>query len=391
MVKLARRMETLPPYLFAALDERRRAVEARGVEVISLGIGDPDLPSIPAAVEAVQREAARAVNHRYPRYDGLLAFREALARHYLRRFGVMLDPERETLTVIGSKEGLAHLIWAYVEPGDVVLSPDPAYPVYAAHTGLAGGEIYPMPLRAERGFLPDLSAIPEDVAKRAKLLFLNYPNNPTGATCDLAFLAEAVAYCRRHGILLVHDAACVEMTLEGEPAHSVLEVEGAKDVAVEFYSLSKPFNMTGWRLGAAVGNREAIGALGRVKNNTDSGQWHAVQYAGAAALDGDPGAFFAQMNAIYRARRDRLCQGLHAIGWQVPVPKATFYIWAPVPGGDDQGFAANLLEAGVAVVPGSGYGAMGEGYVRLCLTVSEEAIDRVLERLAALHPSPFPR
>ncbi|MDA8343982.1 MAG: LL-diaminopimelate aminotransferase [Thermaerobacter sp.] len=391
MVKLARRMDTLPPYLFAALDERRRAVEARGIEVISLGIGDPDLPSIPAAVEAVQREAARAANHRYPRYDGLPRFREALARHYQRRFGVTIDAERETLTVIGSKEGLAHLIWAYIEPGDVVLAPDPAYPVYAAHTGLAGGELHLLPLRAERGFLPDLAAIPEDVARRAKLLFLNYPNNPTGATCDLAFLAEAVEYCRRHDILLVHDAAYVEMTLEGEPAHSALEVEGAKDVTIEFYSLSKPFNMTGWRLGAAVGNKEAVAALGRVKNNTDSGQWNAIQYAGAAALDNNPEVFFAQMNATYRLRRDRLFQGLDRLGWKATPPKATFYVWAPVPGGDDQAFAAQLLDAGVVVVPGSGYGANGTGYVRLCLTVSEYDIDRVLERLDGLRPSPFSR
>ncbi len=391
MVKLARRMDTLPPYLFAALDERRRAVEQRGIEVISLGIGDPDLPSMPIAVETVQREAARVQNHRYPRYDGLPAFREALARHYQRRFGVAVDPQRETLTVIGSKEGLAHLIWAYVEPGDVVLSPDPSYPVYGAHTGLAGGEVYSLPLRAEMGFLPDLSAIPEDVARRAKLLFLNYPNNPTGATCDLAYLRAAVEWCRERDILLVHDAAYVEMTLEGEPAHSVLEVEGAKDVAIEFYSLSKPFNMTGWRLGAVLGNREAVAALGRIKNNTDSGQWHAIQYAGAAALESHPEAFFAQMNAIYRQRRDRLFEGLARVGWEATPPKATFYVWAPVPGGDDQSFAAQLLDAGVVVVPGSGYGKHGAGYVRLCLTVSEEDIDRVVERLAALHPSPFAR
>ncbi len=391
MVKLARRMDTLPPYLFAALDERRRAIEARGVEVISLGIGDPDLPSIPSAIEAVQREAARAENHRYPRYDGLPAFREALSAHYARRFGVTLDPERETLTVIGSKEGLAHLIWAYVEPGDVVLSPDPSYPVYAAHTGLAGGEVYSLPLRAERGFLPDLDSIPENVADRAKLLFLNYPNNPTGATCDLDFLRDAVEWCRCRGILLVHDAAYVEMTLEGEPAHSVLEVDGAKDVAIEFYSLSKPFNMTGWRLGAAVGNAQAIAALGRIKNNTDSGQWHAIQYAGAAALNNGPEAFFAEMNGIYRSRRDRLSAGFDRLGWEVEPPKATFYVWAPVPGGDDRAFAARLLDAGVVVVPGSGYGEHGKGYVRLCLTVSERDIDRAIERIAALTPSPFAR
>ncbi len=391
MVKLASRMDTLPPYLFAALDERRRAVEARGIEVISLGIGDPDLPASPVVVETVQREAARPANHRYPRYDGLPAFRAAVAAYYGRRFGVGLDPDREVLTVIGSKEGLAHLIWAYVEQGDIVLSPDPSYPVYHAHTGLAGGEVYPLPLTEERGFLPDLKAIPEDVLRRAKLLFINYPNNPTGAVADRAFLAEAVELCRRHDILLVSDAAYVEMTLEGEPAPSVLEIPGAKDVAIEFYSLSKPFNMTGFRLGAAVGNAGAIAALGRMKNNSDSGQWNAVQYAGAAALAEDPEAFFRQMNQVYRARRDKLCLGLRSLGWDVPLPKATFYVWAKVPGGDDQAFSSQLLEAGVVVVPGSGYGRHGQGYVRLCLTVSEDDIARVLTRLGDLSPSPFLR
>ena len=389
MVRLASRMDTLPPYLFAALDERRRAVEARGVEVISLGIGDPDLPAPPVVIETVQREAARAANHRYPRYDGLPAFRAAVAAYYGRRFGVSLDRDREVLTVIGSKEGLAHLLWAYVEAGDVVLAPDPSYPVYDAHTGLAGGEVYPLPLTEERGFLPDLKAIPEDVLRRAKLLFINYPNNPTGAVADRAFLQEAVELCRRHDILLVSDAAYIEMTLEGEQAPSVLEIPGAKDVAIEFYSLSKPFNMTGFRLGAAVGNAQAIAALGRIKNNSDSGQWNAVQYAGAAALEQDPEAFFAGMNQVYRARRDKLCLGLRELGWDVPMPKATFYVWAKAPGGDDQAFASRLLEAGVVVVPGSGYGKYGKGYVRVCLTVSEEDIERVLTRLRDLTPSPF--
>ena len=391
MVKLASRMETLPPYLFAALDERRRAVEARGVDVISLGIGDPDMPSPPVVVETVQREAARPGNHRYPRYDGLPAFRTAVARYYLERFGVHLDADREVLTVIGSKEGLAHLIWAYVEPGDVVLAPDPSYPVYSAHAALAGGEAYHLPLSAANGFLPDLDAIPEEVLRRAKLLFINYPNNPTGAVADRPFLERAVDLCRRYGILLVSDAAYVEMTLEGESAPSILEIPGAKDVALEFYSLSKPFNMTGYRLGAAVGNPAAVAALGRVKNNADSGQWNAIQYAGAAALEHDPQDFFSRMNALYRQRRDKLCLGLRDLGWDVPLPRATFYVWAEAPGGDDRAFAEQLLDAGVVVVPGSGYGSCGQGYVRMCLTVGEEEIDRVLERLGALSPALFAR
>lgn len=382
-------MQGLPPYLFAALDEKRAEVEARGIHVISLGIGDPDLPSIPAAVEAAEREVGRPENHRYPNYAGLPSFRQALARYYGRRFGVRLDPASEVLTVIGSKEGLAHLIWAYVDPGDVVLCPDPAYPVYQAHTALAGGVVHRLPLTQGNGFVPDLDAVPEDVLRRAKLLFLNYPNNPTGATCTREFLQQAVELCHRHDILLVSDNAYVEMTLEGAPAPSVLEIEGARDVAIEFYSLSKPFNMTGWRLGAAVGNRSAVGALGRVKNNTDSGQWNAIQRAGEAALDSGPEDFFRQMNETYRRRRDHLVPGLRALGWDVPSPRATFYVWAAVPGGDDRAFAAQLMEAGVVVVPGSGYGAFGQGYVRLCLTVDEAAIDEVLGRLAALRPSPF--
>lgn len=389
MVTVAKRMQDLPPYLFAALDERRAIVEARGVRVISLGVGDPDLPSMPAAVEAAEREVGLPVNHRYPNYAGLPSFRAALARYYMRRFGVTLDPLAEVLTVIGSKEGLAHLVWAYVDPGDVVLCPDPAYPVYAAHTRLAGGVVHPLPLTEENGFVPDLAAIPEDVLRRAKLLFLNYPNNPTGATCSRSFLEAAVELCTRYDILLVNDAAYVEMTLEGEPAMSILEIPGAKDVAIEFYSLSKPFNMTGWRLGAALGNPGAVHALGRIKNNTDSGQWNAIQRAGEAALDSGPETFFRQMNETYRRRRDRLIPGLRALGWDVPSPKATFYVWAAVPGGDDQTFAATLLDAGVVVVPGSGYGTWGNGYVRMCLTVDEEAIDEVLRRLSSLDPSPL--
>lgn len=389
MVTGAKRMQDLPPYLFAALDERRAIVEARGIKVISLGIGDPDLPSMPAAVEAAKREVGRPLNHRYPDYAGLPSFRAALARYYLRRFHVTLDPVSEVLTVIGSKEGLAHLVWAYVDPGDIVLCPDPAYPVYAAHTSLAGGVVHALPLTEENGFVPDLEAIPEDVLRRAKLLFVNYPNNPTGATCTRSFLEQAVQLCRRHDILLVNDAAYVEMTLEGEPALSILEIPGAKDVAIEFYSLSKPFNMTGWRLGAAVGNRDAVHALGRIKNNTDSGQWNAIQRAGEAALDSGPETFFGEMNATYRRRRDRLVTGLRTLGWDVPSPRATFYVWAAVPGGDDQTFAARLLDAGVVVVPGSGYGTHGNGYVRMCLTVDEAEIDEVLDRLSSLDPSPF--
>jgi len=269
--------------------------------------------------------------------------------------------------------------------------PDPAYPVYAAHTAFAGGTVYPLPLREERGFLPDLEAVPREILARTKLLFLNYPNNPTGGVADRAFFAQAVAFCRAHGILFVHDAAYVEMTLEGEPAPSALEIPGAKDVTIEFYSLSKPFNMTGWRLGAAVGNQEAVAALAEVKVNTDSSQWHAIQYAGAAALRGNPQGFCAEMNAVYRRRRDLLCGGLRELGWEVPFPKATFYVWAKAPGGDGTAFAERLLDAGVVVVPGLSYGPGSGAYVRLCLSVSERDMEQALQRLRTMAPSPFVR
>jgi len=381
LTRTAQRLAKVPPYLFAELDRRREEARARGIDVISFGIGDPDLPTVGSAVAALEREASNPEWHRYPPYEGLGSFRRAVAAYYGQRFGVTLDPASEVVTVIGSKEGLAHLVWAYVGPGDVSLVPDPAYPVYKVQTLLAGGEPFILPLRAGRRFLPDLSGIPDDVLKRAKLLFINYPNNPTGAVADLAFLEEAVAFCRRHELVLVSDAAYVEMTF-GERAPSVLQVPGAKDVAVEFYSLSKPFNMTGWRLGAAVGNAKALSALGVIKGNTDTGQFGAVQKAGEAALAEDPASFFARMNAVYRGRLEILVQGLAELGWQVAMPGGTFYLWAPVPGGDDATFAGRLLDtAGIVVAPGSGYGEAGRGYVRFSLTVEEERIVEAIGRI----------
>jgi len=386
-LRTASRIAQVPPYLFAQIDKKKAEVAARGVDIISLGIGDPDKPTPKNVVDRAVAEVQNPKWHRYPDYEGSPQFREAAAAFYQKRFGVSLDPKKEVLALIGSKEGLAHLIWAFVDPGDVVLVPDPAYPVYKTHTILAGGTPHIMPLTRENNFLPDFTAIPEDVARRAKLMFLNYPNNPTAATADLAFFEEAVAYCRKYDICLVSDNAYSEMTYDGYVAPSILQVPGAKDVAIEFFSLSKPFNMTGWRIAFAAGNPEAVAALGIVKTNTDSGQFTAVQMAGMEALLHTPQSFIDEMNAMYARRRDIAVEGLRALGFDVRKPKGTFYLWVPVPQGQTSaGFTETLLEkAGVVVAPGTGYGDYGEGYIRLALTVEEprlkEAIDRIRQHL----------
>lgn len=382
----ADRLRRVPLYLFAELDRKKAEAQKRGVDIISLGIGDPDQPTPPWVIERLQREAEQRSNHRYPDYIGLKSFRDDLANYYQHRFGVQLDPVREVMTLIGSKEGISHLAWAYLDPGDIALVPDPAYPVYLAQTLLAGGEPHLMPLRPEHGFLPDYRDIPSDVAKKAKLLFINYPCNPTGAVADLPFFEETIAFAKEYDILVAHDAAYVEMTFGGLRAPSILQVPGAKERAVEFYSLSKPFNMTGWRLGAMVGNAEAVAALGIVKTNTDSGQFNAIQEAGREALSHDPEAFFAEMNQIYTHRRDLLVEGLRHMGWQLEAPKGTFYLWIPVPKGwTDAGICEVLLEqAGIIVAPGSAYGKYGSGFIRMTLTLEEERIREALGRMAKL-------
>lgn len=373
----------MPPYLFAELDRLRERAAAQGVDVISLGVGDPDLPTADEVVAVLQHEAPKPEHHRYPSYQGLPSFRRAVAAYYAHRFGVSLDADREVVTCIGSKEGIAHLVWAYIDVGDVALVPDPAYPVYANQTLLAGGRVVSLPLRSENGFLPRFEDVPTDDARRAKMLFLNYPNNPTGAVASLPFFAEALRFARQYDLLVVHDAAYVEMTLEGPAAPSILQIEGAKEQAVEFYSLSKPFNMTGWRLAAMVGSADAVHALAEMKNQTDSGQFSAIQRAGEQMLKGAPETFIATMNATYRRRRDVLVSGLRSFGWQIPAPQATFYVWAPTPPGlPSKAFAQRVLEeSGVVVVPGSGYGEAGEGYVRLCLTVPEDRLRQAVDRM----------
>ena len=386
MVAKAKRIEAVPPYLFAEIDRKREEAVARGVDVIDLGIGDPDRPTPDHVVERLCREARNPAWHRYPSYVGALDFRKAAAEWLQRRFGVEVDPRGEVITLIGSKEGLAHLIWAYVDDGDVALVPDPGYPVYRTHVLLAGGEPYPLPLKAERGFLPDLEAVPAEVARRAKILFLNYPNNPTAAVADLAFFEEAVAFCRRHDVLLCHDAAYSEITYDGYVAPSVLQVPGAKEVAVEFHSLSKTYNMTGWRIGFAAGNREAITGLGIIKTNTDSGQFTAIQYAGISALLETPAEFIKRMCDLYARRRDLVVDALARLGISVEKPRGAFYVWAPVPAGyTSAGFAAELLErAGVIVAPGTGYGEHGEGFFRISLTTPDDRLEEAMNRLAGL-------
>ena len=387
-MRTARRLEALPPYLFAALDRKVAQVRAAGLDVINLGIGDPTEPTPEKVVKSLQWHAANPSYHRYPSYIGALQFRTAVASYYYRRFGVELDPETEVMALIGSKEGIGHIVWAFAEPGDVVLVPDPAYPVYRAHTVLAGAQPYPVRLLPEKGFLPDLNNIPPAVARRAKILFLNYPNNPTGGVAEKDFFREAVAFCRQYDILLCHDAAYAEITYDGFVAPSVLEVEGAVDVAVEFNSLSKPYNMTGWRLGMAVGNRHALHALGQIKTNTDSGQFTAIQMAGVDALGPEYDGFVAERRRLYQDRRDRVVAALRKAGWEVTPPKGAFYVWLRVPGPwTSEAFALRLLErAGVAVSPGSGFGAAGEGYVRLSLTVPDERLDDACRRIVEAGP-----
>jgi LL-diaminopimelate aminotransferase len=385
-VRSAQRLDRIPPYLFAELNRRRDEAVARGVDVIDLGVGDPDRPTPAPIVAQLCAQANRPELHRYPAYEGDPVFRQAAAEYMARRFGVTLDPDREVIAVIGSKEGLAHMVWAVCDPGDVVLCAEPAYPVPRNHTLLCGGEPVAVPLRAERGWLPDLEAIPAEAARRAKALFLNYPNNPTAGVADLDFFERAVAFCRRHDILLVHDAAYAEVCFDGYRAPSVLQVPGAREVAIEFHSLSKTFNMTGWRLGWACGAAAAVRALGAIKTNTDSGQWGAVQAAGAFALTALPAALIAETQAVYAKRRDVMVAALRAAGVEAPTPRATFYLWCPVPPGyDAAGFASELLErAGVVVAPGEGYGASGAGYFRISLTVPDERLREAAERIRAL-------
>lgn len=381
-MQTARRIQKLPPYLFAEIDKKIAKAKAEGVDVISLGIGDPDRPTPDNIVQELIKQAQNPATHRYPSYEGMPGFRRAVADWYKRRFDVDLDPDTEVISLIGSKEGIAHISLCFVDPGDINLVPDPGYPVYAIGTLFAGGESYKMPLLAENGFLPDLDAIPADVAKKARLMFLNYPNNPTGAVATEDFFKKVIEFAKANDIIVCHDAAYTEVAFDGFEPPSFLQVPGAKEVGIEFHSLSKTYNMTGWRIGWAAGNPVVIEALGRVKTNIDSGVWEAIQYAGIEALTGPQDAI-GKMRDLYARRRDVVISGLRELGWDIEKPKATIYVWAKVPEGyTSTSFAAMLLEkTGVVVTPGVGYGEYGEGYFRISLCVEEPRLIEALNRI----------
>ncbi len=385
MISFSERLQKLPPYLFVELDRLKAEAVARGVDVIDLGIGDPDLPTPPHIVKAAMEAVQNPENHHYPSSVGMRSFREAAAQWFETRFGVALDPDKEVVTLIGSKEGIAHFPLAFINPGDVVLVPTPAYPVYHIGTLFAGGETYYLPLLEENQFLPDLESIPAEILKRAKILWLNYPNNPTAAVADLDFFAKVVAFAKEHDLIVAHDAAYTELYFEDFRPPSILQVEGAKEVAIEFHSLSKTYCMTGWRIAFAVGNEDLIAGLTKVKNNVDSGAFQAVQEAGITALSGDQ-ACVAEFRRIFGERRDVVVEGLKKLGFELEVPKATFYVWAKVPKGyTSSAFAAKLLsEAGIVVTPGNGFGDPGEGYFRLALTVDKMRLKEAIERIASL-------
>jgi LL-diaminopimelate aminotransferase len=384
IIKKSERIQRLPPYLFAEIDRLKREVAARGIDLVNLGIGDPDSPTPPHIVARLREAAGNPANHRYPDYEGLPSFRQAAADWMRRRYDVALDPATEVVSLIGSKEGIANMAVAFVDPGDVVLVPDPGYPVYHIGATFNGGVTHRVPLRRENGFLPDLAAIPEEVARRAKLLWLNYPNNPTSAVAPRAFFADVVRFAERHGIIVCHDAAYAEIYF-GERPPSLLEIPGGREVGLEFHSLSKTFNMTGWRIGFAVGHPELIAGLGTVKTNVDSGVFQAVQEAGIAALESDP-AIVEGLRALYRERREVLVRGLGDIGLACVPPAGTFYVWVPVPRGHTATTLATrcLTEAGVVVTPGTGFGDAGEGYIRLTLCSPTARLREAVERLKAL-------
>ena len=385
MFKPASRMANLPPYLFAEADRQIAAKRAAGFDVISLGIGDPDIPTPTWIVEELKRAAEQPANHRYPEYYGLDELRSAIATWYRSRFGVDLDPAREVVPLLGSKEGIAHISWAFIDPGDIALVPDPAYPVYGIGTMLAGGTPYLMPLLPRNDFLPDLESIPEDVLRRAKLLWICYPNNPTSAVAPEGFFEKVVELAQKHDLLVCHDNAYSDVSYDGYKPSSFLAVPGAKEVGVEFHSLSKSYNMTGWRIGMMVGNESAVSALGRVKTNIDSGIFQAVQHAGIAALLGDQ-SWMAERNMIYQRRRDMVIATLRKIGLEASVPKASLYVWAAVPKGETSlGFSLRVLdELAVWVTPGVGFGPSGEGFVRISLTTPDHRLGEALDRLRTL-------
>ena len=384
-MKIAQRIQTIPPYLFAEIDEKKEEAIKRGVDIINLGIGDPDQPTPNNIIEKLRESVKDPKTHDYPPYAGTAEFRQAVTLWYKNRFGVDLDPDKEVMALIGSKEGIAHIFLAYIDPGDFSLIPDPGYPVYKTATLFANGFPYIMPLLEENNFMPDLEEIEEEIAQKAKLMFINYPNNPTAAVADKDFFKKVVKFAQKYNILVCHDFAYSEMSFDDYKANSFLEVDGAKEVGIEFHSLSKIYNMTGWRLGFAVGNKEAVSALSIIKTNIDSGVFKAIQQAGIEALTG-PQDNLEKMNKIYTGRRNVVINGLNKLGWNLKPTKATFYIWIPTLNKMNSMEFSNLLleKTGIIVTPGIGYGEYGEGYVRIALTVDEKRLEEAIKRLENL-------
>ena len=381
-MKFAKRLDTVPPYLFVEISRKIAAKKREGIEVISFGIGDPDIPTPTKVVEELRRTSLDSPNHRYPETDGLPEFRNAVAAWYNKRFGITVDADKEVLPLIGAKEGIGHASLCFINPGDIALVPDPGYPVYSVGTWFAGGECHWMPLIEENGWLPDLSAIPSDVAAKSKVMWLNYPNNPTGAVADEGYLKEVVEFAKANDIAVMHDACYTEVAYDGYKPLSFLEIPGAMEVGLEFHSLSKSYNMTGWRVGMAVGNSEMIDALMVVKSNLDSGIPNAVQYMGIEAMNITEEEI-DERNSIYQGRRDRVVETLNKIGLEVEPPKASLYVWVRIPEGYASAEFAELLleERDVVVTAGNGYGPSGEGYVRLSLTISESDLNEGLRRI----------
>ena len=382
-MKVARRVENLPPYLFVEISKKIAEKKAKGEEVITFAIGDPDIPTPPHIIDKLCQAAKDPANHRYPDNDGLPELRQAIAGWYETRFGVSLDADKEVLPLIGAKEGIAHIAFCFIDPGDTALVPDPGYPVYSISVMLAGGRPYYMPLRANNNYLPDLNAIPDYILRKARLLWINYPNNPTGAVAELDFFNKVVEFARQHDIVVCHDGPYSEVAFDGYQPSSFMQAEGAKEVGVEFHPFSKSYNMTGWRIGMVVGNATMVNALNTLKSNLDSGVPLAIQYAAIEALTSSQECI-QEHNAAYQKRRDLVVEMLSSIGLEAEVPKASLYVWAKVPEGyNSVEFTADLLDqVGVAVTPGIGYGKNGEGYVRLSLTVPDAALVKGLSRIA---------
>ncbi len=379
----AKRIKELPPYLFARIEKKIAEKKEQGVDIISLGIGDPDRPTPKVIIDKLAETAQNPANHQYPSSAGMLSFRKAVTDYYKKRHNVQLDPKTEVVSLIGSKEGIGHISLCYVDPGDINLVPEPGYPVYGIGTLLAGGTSFIMPLMEENNFLPDLDKIPADIADKAKLMFINYPNNPTGAVADINFFNKVVSFAKKHNIIVCHDAAYTEVYYDDQDKPiSFLEAEGALDVGIEFGSLSKPFNMTGWRIGYAAGRKDVIEALTTIKSNIDSGVFQAVQEAAVTGLE-NAESLIRENQIVYKERRDEAISSMKELGWEIEAPRGSFYIWAKVPKGyDSSTFAEEILEkTGVIITPGLGYGQAGEGYFRISLTVDQKRMKEAFERI----------